>query len=155
MIFVHPSQEQFLRTLLKLILRIMSRHERLFSHQRFFRSLGYLFVTLDVNYFTLDCAELLYKMYNQLKDQSIRVEMLRHVFSNLSVWNNMSQQNQFFVFSCVFPGLLQVDCANFVETISFGDLLMQFTQKFSGESNDRELMQRCWNFLTFWRRVNL
>jgi hypothetical protein len=140
----NPEPSRYLKALLKLIARILVKNEQLFIEQRFFRSLGSLLAKIDVRYLTLDCISLLYEIYRRLSDPPTRGEMLQYVFSNFELWNNMDIEQQNFICSAIFPGLLELDSDTFVHTISFGNLLIEFTAKFA-DSGD--LAQRCWKFL--------
>jgi hypothetical protein len=140
----------YLKTLLKLVSGVLEQKQQLFVAQRFFRSLGSLMSRIGLEYLTLDCIELLYEMYKRLRDRPTRLEMLRYIFANFAIWNNMDADRQNFIFAAIFPGLLELDPDTFVDALSFGDLLIEFTVKFSGGDKSeasQDLAQRCWRFL--------
>jgi hypothetical protein len=128
---------RFLKMLLKLVLRIVAQAQQLFAGDGFFRSLGFLLGKLDVAVVTAECIELLYDMY---KVSGGRAEMLQSIFARFSLWNGMDTARQSFVFSAIFPGLLEADPGTFVRTVSFGDLLVEFSRLAP------DLTQRCWKF---------
>jgi hypothetical protein len=153
-----PEPSRYLKALLKLVSRILAKKEQLFIEQRFFRSLGSLLAKIDVRYLTLDCIGLIYAIYKSLSDPPTRKEMLQYIFSNFALWNNMDIERQNFVISAIFPGLLELDSDTFVQTISFGDLLIEFTTKFAHSEETLSLQdftQRCWKFLLILSSIRM
>ena len=138
--------EQFLKTLLTLFNRLALEDVGLFQNQVFFQSFAHLLARNGANLMTSDCVDLLFQMYKQATNQEFRRNLLKYVFSDVSMWNNMSDSITAYMFSAVYVILLDVDPKFFLETTPLESYLTQFIVE--SENPKKPLFRNAWNFLT-------
>ena len=139
-----PSQ--FLNTLLTLFNRLALEDVGLFQSQVFFQSFAHLLARNGASFMTSECVDLLFQMYKQVTNQEFRRNLLKYVFSDVSMWNNMSDSITAYMFSAVYVILLDVDPAFFLETTPLETYLTQFIVE--SENSKKPLFRNAWNFLT-------
>jgi len=145
----------FLLTLMKLVRSVINQDENMFLNQRFFRSLGHLLSELENTILSRDCLELLYDIYNILHSQALKEEMCRYIWRDFGLWERLSLEDQLFVYSGLFTGLVQVDPKTISNVISFSDFLVRFTSLFNRKQPQQIMLNRCWSFLRFYAQYSL
>jgi len=137
-----PTPQEFLISLLSVFIKLVKMNEKIFQSEMFFRSLGYLLTQMDHLYLTVESINLLLKLYLGLKSNELRIEMIDYIWASVTIWSELTDDLQVFVYAGIFPAIIQYDLRN--SSMNFANLLISFVPKIYLKSSNSLVIQKFW-----------